>query len=212
MTRAGKDARDTRRAVANILAIYLDAPALTQEAGRQWYAEARAQCVDFARRHRLKADAVAGAAAAISPGLRWESTFAHLAALRRDERAPVPTYCREFVLRALRCFAGEDPRAVLAGPKVTAFYELLAGRNMAAVVIDGHAWNIARGECVTFRDSEDYRAPAAAKLTARRHRVATAAYREAAEVLGEAPHAVQACTWIHWKNIHSQRGREPGED
>lgn len=41
---------------------------------------------------------------------------------------------------------------------------------------------------------------------------AAAAYREAAEVLGETPHGVQATTWIHWENIHSQRGREPGED
>ena len=28
----------------------------------------------------------------------------------------------------------------------------------------------------------------------------------------EPAHSVQACTWIHWKDVHSQRGREPGED
>lgn len=211
MKLAERDARDTRRATANILAVYLDAPEATQEAGRRWYAEERARCQDFAHRHKLTLDQVAGAAAAISPGLRWDWTFAHLAALLHNPDAPVPCYSRLFVLRALRILGGAVPEDVLGGRKVTAFYNLLAGRDMSRVVIDGHAWNICRGECITFRERPDYKTPAIMEVTARRYRIAVAAYREAAEVLGEAPHSVQACTWVHWKQIH-QRGREPGED
>ena len=212
MTRAQRDTRDIRRATANILAVYLDAPGLTQEAGRQWYAEERARCASFGRRYGLTLAAVAGAAAAISPGMRWELVFSHLAALRIDPAARVPTYSREFVRRAVACLNGADPRAELGGPKVTAFYGLLSGTDLDAVVIDGHAGNIARGASDVFRDRLGYRAPAAVKVTPRRYRVAVAAYREAAEVLGEPAHSVQACAWIHWKQVHSQRGREPGED
>ena len=145
MTRDQKDKRDIRRATGNILAVFLDAPELTQEAGRRWYAEEGARCADFARRHGLTRAAVAGAAAAISPGMNWANVFAHLAALRADPGARVPTYSWEFVRRALACMDGAAPLEVLGGPKVRAFYKLLSRTDMNAVVIDGHAWNIARG-------------------------------------------------------------------
>lgn len=212
MTRDQADARAVRKATGNILAIYLDAPELTQAAGARWYAEEGARCSEFAQRYSLTREAVAGAAAAISPGMNWEYVFSHLAALIADPDARVPTYSREFVWRAVQCLNGVAPLMVLGGPKVRAFYGLLSRTNPDAVVIDGHAWNIARGECMTFRSRPGYRPPEAGRVTARRYRIAAAAYREAAEVLGERPHAVQAAAWIHWKYIHSQRGREPGED
>lgn len=212
MTRDKLDARDIKRATANILAVYLDAPELTRHAGRCWYAEERAKCRDFARRHRLNLAAVAGAAAAISPGMRWDSVLSHLNALLRNPESRVPTYCKEFVRRAVACLRGENPLDVLSGPKVLAFYGLLSGTAVDAVVIDGHAWNIARMASDVFRDRPGYSAPAVAEVTRRRYRIAAAAYREAAEVLGEHPHAVQAATWVHWKNVHLPRGREPGED
>ena len=212
MTRETRDRRAISRATANIIALYLDAPELTQSAGHLWYYEEGKRCADFARRHGLTRDAVAGAAAAISPGMNWDYVFSHLAALRRDPESKVPTYSREFVRRAVACLNGADPLDVLGGPKVRAFYSLLARRDMDAVVIDGHAWNIARGASDDFRNRPGYTPPAAGQVTARRYRIAAAAYREAAEVLGEPAHSVQACTWVHWKSIHSQRGREPGED
>ncbi len=213
MTRDQIDARAVRKATANILALYLDAPELTQHAGRVWYAEEGKRCADFARRHGMTRDAAAGAAAAISPGMRWDYVFAHLAALVADPQARVPTYSREFVRRAVACLNGADPLTVLSGPKVTAFYQLLARRNLGAVVIDGHAWNICRWSADVFRSRPGYVPPEAGRVTTRRYRIAAAAYREAGEVLGEPAHSVQACTWVHWKNIHeTQRGREPGED
>lgn len=82
--------------VANILAIYLDASELTQAAGRVWYAEERARCQAFADRHKLTLQQVAGAVAAISPGMRWETVYSYLAAIRKDPTTSCPTYSREF--------------------------------------------------------------------------------------------------------------------
>jgi hypothetical protein len=212
VTRLQRDTRDIRRATANILAVYLDAPELTQYAGRVWYAEERDRCADFARWNALTLAAVAGACAAISPGMRWDWVLASVRSLLSNPEAKVATYCREFVARAVRCLRGEDPDVVLSGPKVRAFYGLLSGTALDGVVIDGHAWNIARGVCATFRDRPGYTAPLAGVVTARRYRIAVAAYQEAAEVLGEVPHAVQATAWVHWKNIYTRAAREPGED
>ena len=212
MTRAQRNARAVKKYALNILAVYLDADGATRAAGAQWYALEGDRCADFGRAHGLTRDAVAGAAAAISPGLRYETTFAYLAALIRDPAAKVPTYSREFCRRAVAILKGAAPLDVLGGPKVRAFYSLLACRDFDAVVIDGHALNIARGQYLVFRAREDYRAPAAARVTARRYANCAAAYRDVAELVGEAPHAVQATTWIHWRNITRPQGRQPGED
>jgi hypothetical protein len=174
---------------------------LVQAAGARWYAEERARCVSFGERYGIAPENVAGAAAAISPGMKWDAVFAHLAALRLNPLHAVPTYNREFVRRAVRCLNGEDPALVLGGPKVIAFYKLLAGRDMAAVVIDGHAWNICRHDPVTFRRRPGYWPPAAARVTAYRYRVASAAYRQVGELLGEPAHSVQAATWLHWREL-----------
>lgn len=202
MNRKQSDARLVRRYVRNILKVYNDAPNLTRRAGAVWYKLESDRCRDYANRHGLTLDAVAGAAAAISPGLRWEHVFSYVHALRRDSRAIVPTYCREFARRAVRCLRGEPPENVLSGDKVTAFYQLLAGKNMDAVVVDGHAFNIARGIYTVFRKTLSYSPPSAARVTPRRYRLAAQAYQQAAESLYLYAHAVQATTWIHWRNIN----------
>lgn len=208
--------RAIKRAAANILAVYLDADEATRDAGRHWYRLERERCHDLAERKNatrvpagkapLSALAVAGAAAAISPGLKWEFTFAHIEALLENPKAKVPTYSRANVAKALHCLRGDNPAKVLGGPKVRAFYGLLSGTDPDAVVIDGHAWNIARGEYAVFRDREGYRAPAAARVTDKRYRIAAQAFREVAETVGETPHSVQAATWIHWRNITQRKG------
>jgi hypothetical protein len=190
-----------RRAVAKaadrIISIYLTAEDWEHEAGARWYGEESARLQGFALRHRVSFDAACGAASAISPGMRWEFVPAHLAALVKNPKHTVPTYSREFVRRALAILRGADPLDTLGGPKTRAFYSLLAGRDMDAVVVDGHAWNIARGVPSPIRDN----VPSAGRVTPKRYRIAAAAYRQAAEVLGCAPHAVQATTWIYWRRM-----------
>lgn len=205
--RAQKQRRQIVAYAHNILAIYLDCDDLTRAAGSEWYALERQRCADFGRRVGVPADRVAGAAAAISPGLRYETTFAYLSALLRDPKAAVPTYNRANVNKALAILSGESPLAVLGGDKVRAFYGLLSGTDLGAVVIDGHAINIARLKISGIRSL-----PAAARVTPTRYRLAAAAYREVADLVGVPAHAVQAATWIHWRNLITQFERQPGED
>jgi hypothetical protein len=205
--RAALDARDVKTYAANILALYLDADEATRAAGAVWYALERERCADYGKRYGLSLDAVAGAASAISPGLRWEHALSYVNALQHNPRASVPTYSKLFRRRAVAIIKGASPLDVLGGRKVRAFYGLLSGHDLDAVVIDGHAWNIARGELAVFRDRPGYSAPATAQVTARRYRLAVQAYREIAELVGEPAHSVQAATWIHWRNLTTRKAR-----
>jgi len=203
-----KNRRTIRTMAANILAVYLQAEDIDRAAGAFWYAEESARLADFAVRHGITLDAAAGAAAAISPGMRWDLVPSHLAALMKNPEHKVPTYSREFVRRAVRCLQGESPDAVLGGPKVRAFYALLAsGGASDDVVIDGHAINIAMLSVHNIRDL-----PAAARVNDCRYRLAAAAYREVAEIVGAAPHAVQAVTWIYWRRALDAARKWKGEE
>jgi hypothetical protein len=139
--------------------------------------------------------------------MRWEHVLSYVDALRRDPESKVPTYSRLFVSRAVRILAGENPLAVLSGDKTVAFYKLLSGVDADAVVIDGHAFNIARGEWEVFRQREGYTPSSAGRINASRYRLTAQAYREVAELVGEPAHAVQATTWIHWRNITARNYR-----
>jgi len=205
--RDARDARDVKRYAANILAMYLDADDATRAAGAVWYALERERCSDHGKRYGLTLDAVAGAASAISPGLRWEHALSYVNALQFNPRAAVPTYNKLFVRRAVAILKGARPEDVLGGLKVRAFYGLLSGHDLDAVVIDGHAWNIARGEFEVFRKRPDYKPSAGMEVTKKRYRLATLAYREIADLMGEPAHSVQAATWIHWRNITTRKAR-----
>jgi len=205
--RAALDARNVKAYAANILALYLDADELTRAAGARWYALERERCADFGKRYGLTLDAVAGAASAISPGLRWEHALSYVNALQHNPRATVPTYSKLFVRRAVAILKGALPLEVLGGLKVRAFYGLLSGRDLDAVVIDGHAWNIARGQWAVFRNTPGTERIPAARVTAKRYALAAQAYREVAELVGEPAHSVQAATWVHWRNITTRKAR-----
>lgn len=207
MTRADQDARDARRYARNIIAFYLDAPEDTQRAGAVWYQLEHERVRDLSARWGLPVPNLACAAAAISPGMRWEWVPAYLEALRQNPEAKVPTYSKEFARRAVRCMRPDaDPWPIISGPKVTAFARLLAEPSGDAVVVDGHAWNICRQERHALRGGN---VPAAARVTARRYRVAAAE-------LDLYPHQVQATTWIHWRDAWgvapADGERIPGED
>lgn len=186
--------------VRNILRVYRGASAAAHRIGAAWYANESDTLAMLAHDLELPLAAVCGAAAAISPGMRWEYVpgYVHALATAADpETIPVPTYGREFVRRAVRCLRGENPDAVLGGPKVRAFYALLLTRGQGSdVVVDGHAFNIARA----------YRAPirgaAQSGVSPSRFAKVAAAYRRAAELLGVPPHVVQAVTWVEWRERH----------
>lgn len=183
----------------NIARVYAAAPEATRRHARAWYARESDALACLAFELGLPLRSVCGAAAAISPGMRWEmvADCVRALALASDPSAVrVPTYSTEFVRRAVACLAGADPDAELGGPKVRAFYALLVSRGQSDdVVIDGHAFNIARGTRAPIRGD----VPKAARVNLARYRLAALAYRKAAALLGILPHELQAITWTHWR-------------
>jgi len=192
----------TARYTRNILRTYRAASRKLKSEGAQWYAREHDKLASLAAEIGQSVEAVSGAAAAISPGMRWDKVEYYVRELAgpNADQVVVPTYSHANTVKALQCLNGHAPADVLGGPKVRAFYALLATRGASDdVVIDGHAFNIARAERTALRGAV---IPAAARVTAARYRWAADAYRRAAELLGIAPHAVQAVTWLHWRVLH----------
>ena len=187
--------------VRNILRVYRRASADAIAQGRTWYEDESDALARLAFDLSLSLRAVCGAAAAISPGMRWELVpgYVHaLATARNPESLTVPTYSQEFVRRAVRCLRGENPDTVLGGPKVRAFYALLLTRGQTAdVVVDGHAFNIARAVRSNIRGgSEDV-----PRVNPSRFALVADAYRRAAEIVGQPAHVVQAVAWCEWRTV-----------
>ncbi|MFZ2738252.1 MAG: hypothetical protein WAY02_08475 [Burkholderiaceae bacterium] len=185
----------------NILAIYDSSDAETRRAGAEWYAVAHDDCAALARDLGLPAISVIGAAAAISPGMRWSLTIAHVGmlhkAMRNRQRHVVPTYRALFTARARAILRGELPEDVLRGPKVIAFYRSIRARgDCSDVVVDGHAWNIALGTIGPIRNNVT-----APRLTDRRYRTCAELYRQAGAARGVTAGAMQATTWIQHRAL-----------
>jgi hypothetical protein len=182
---------------ANIEAAYRRVDHVLRNAARGWYAGARADCAMLAAKHGLDIDRVIGAAAAISPGMKWDLVLIYVEHLIRRRKVNVPTYSKLFVQRARQCLAGKrHPLEILGGPKVTAFYALISDpTNNHDVCVDGHAYNIALGQRVNLRGEDSVR------VTARGYRLVADAYRQAARKLGLLPHEVQAVTWVAHRRI-----------
>ena len=184
----------------NVLHLYGRCTKSVRREGATWYAAEHDKLAALAAELGADVRAVCGAAAAISPGMRWDMVGDYVRALHAAPDTVVPTYSQEFTRRAVRCLRGEYPEDVLGGLKVRAFFALLSARGQSdAVVIDGHAFNIARARRAPLRGAK---VPNAARVTAARYRWAAEAYRRAAEILGVAPHVVQAATWLQWRELH----------
>ena len=178
---------------ARLVRLYRATNESLRVAGAEWYASARDIMVDAAHANGIRLDAACGVLAAISPGLRWSvnvrcalDIIAHA-----PHHGPVPTYSYRNVVKALNILNGETPESILGGPKVTAFYRLvLSGGNATDVCVDGHAANIARGLFTAIRGEN------ATRNTPKQLRTIAQAYRNAARILGVAPHVLQATLWI----------------
>jgi hypothetical protein len=177
--------------------------------GAHWYPDARAACQQIATRQGISNFnyIVAGVAAAISPGMRWERNlyWAELLIAAKEEAGKIPTYSYDNVRKALAIIDGERPDQVLRGEKVTAFYRLLRdGGNDSDVCIDGHAYSIAVGWRGPIRNTGAGQKTAVAVSKPELRRVAEA-YRRLAHKLGVQPHVLQATTWLTKKRWSQPR-------
>ncbi len=187
--------RRTPRA-ARIVSTYREANDATVRAGLGWYADAHGAAASL---DPANVERAAGVIAALSPRIQWARNL-ELAARAYADGAATGTLgasCRA----ANKILAGESPLAVLRGPKVRAFYSLIADpTDDDTVCVDRHAIDIAVGVRMTTAEREAYvldRGGLYEKFAR--------AYRGAAEVLGVTPAQTQAVTWLHWRALFVPR-------
>jgi hypothetical protein len=187
------EAMRLRHAVARVDGWLDAATAEDLAAGLAWYDRAHAAAESMAAESGLTVRQCAGVIAALSPRCQWAS---NVTAARRmvlaaaaDESQPVANGTLANRAKAWRIACGEDPRAVLGGPKVRAFFANIMG-DVEAVTIDVWAARAAEG-----RRNEN--AP-----VRRRYQLLAHAYRRAGERRGMHPRDVQAAVWTAYRRRH----------
>jgi hypothetical protein len=189
------EAAKLRHAVARVDG-WLDAATAEDLAdGLAWYDRARGEAESMAAESGLTVRQCAGVIAALSPRCQWASNVAAarrmvLAAAEGDSQ-PVTNGTLANRAKAWRIACGEDPRAVLGGPKVRAFFANIMG-DVEAVTIDAWCMRAAEG-----RDNKH--AP-----KKRRYDLLSAAYRHAARRHGMSPRDAQAAVWTAYRRTHAR--------
>lgn len=173
--------------------------------GHNWYTEARALAAELDPTNPTRAAAVI---AVLSCNTGWQRNVqlarqAYVLAAPHGFDADVDYISDRLgtlsgpARKAALILTGQDPSQVVAGPKVTAFWQAITSPDTDAVVVDRHAYHIAVGR----RLDED-------KLGVDMYRRVAECYRRAAKILtrqtGWPTTAidVQAVTWVTWRRIH----------
>jgi hypothetical protein len=181
----------------NVRAVYDNASEAQRRAGAVWYREAHALALELGQRLdapvEKRATTGAGIIAALSPQTSWDRNVDDARALARGERPRFATDA--MVTRAERCARGEDWRDVFGpGPKTRAFAALIEDpADPFAVCVDRHAFDIAAG----IAAGDGPRALVMARAGV--YDAVAAVYRDVASVLRILPSAVQATTWVAWR-------------
>ncbi len=175
--------------------------------GIRWYANAKAECQSIATGQRLPLHIVVGVVAALSPNNRWERNLRDAeqmiakwsVGLAVDD-VKVCTYraMRQKAWNILNAWGSsqidvDDVLVILNGQKIVAFAECILGRDTCC--IDGHAFNIARGERVALTSDKT-------NVGKRLFRDLQQAYRNAAKKRGFTAYEMQAITWTVWRRQH----------
>lgn len=161
-------------------------------AGLSWYSAAHDVAAELDPGNVRRA---AGVLAALSPRVSWKRNqmLARLAYETGSASGTLGRSCQA----ADAILAGEDPLQVLNGPKVRAFFTLIADPDDAdAVCVDRHAVDVAVGLRLDEVDRSAWYQLARGGLYER----FAGCYRRAAERLGVLPGQVQAVTWVTWRD------------
>lgn len=194
--------------MANIKATYYQAIQYSaiEDMGLTWYANANLEAVKLAKRYNVSLDSTCGIIAALSPNNRWERNLidAESLLLAVTRQRPIHSFkCCTYnqnKLKAWQIANGEDPRFVLSGNKVTAFYQcILNPSDYSTVCIDSHAANIALGRFATVA--------ATPALSDRDYANFARAYRRVTRWINidgdrqVLPMQVQATTWVYYRAV-----------
>lgn len=177
------------RYVQNILTVWKAATEEQRAAGRTWYPTAH-QVADMMTDGDVRTGA--GLLAALSPQTTWWLNV-ELATDAYETGNP-SRHIGDALSKAAKILAGIDPEDVLPMDRKTGnFYRcILDPADPESVCVDRHAHDVAVGEPYGAQDRG---------LSAKgRYALIAHCYREAAQRLGELPMAVQAVTWIVWRD------------
>jgi hypothetical protein len=178
----------------NIIDTYLRATEDEIAEGISWYDDTRALAIEWANGDVWKG---AGVIAAYSPNTDWDRNLelakdSLLTGVARTDALGMN------VRKAQAILDGNEPLAVLNGPKTTAFASAIANPNSPLVTVDSHAYSIAIGK---------WTPTSKAKFGIRVYRSISEAYVECAELTGYSVSQFQAITWVSWRNRHPRKGR-----
>ena len=194
----------------NIMAVYDGTSDLERLRGLQWYERAWDFSRALAETHwhhgtQRRTIQAAGIVAALAQNTGWDrnvelalATFKAKGELNGGTFQTVRDKCG-------RIFKGEDPYAVLSGPKITAFFACIAAQgNCDDVCVDRHATHIAYGRILENRERNQ-----ALRQTQSRngYEAVASAYRIACQHINRRDHAkltparLQAITWVAWRNV-----------
>lgn len=174
--------------VLNVLATYEAANSQRTREGRTWYNRANRFAGTIANGDTRQG---AGVIAALSPQKQWVDN--QWLAVRAFQTGVATGQVFRANGVAQRILDGEDPDVVLSGPKVRAFFSLIADPHMSlAVCVDRHAHDIAVGRITDEKTR---------KILERKggYDYVASVYTTAADVIGVLPSSVQAVTWCHWR-------------
>lgn len=160
-----------------------------------WYAEGRAWIADLSATHHVPTERIAAIVAVLSPQQGWDEQLAWtgrvLSALANGKPIPGPGLPANKA-KARRIWEGEGIDSVLGGDKVRSFYANLTGDEYE-VTVDRHALAIA------------YDGDPPEWITPKRYAAVRDAYRIVAITLGYTPAAIQALTWVYWREVKAGR-------
>ena len=104
-----------------------------REAGFSWYGYARGFARALAKEAGVPLSVAAGVTAVLSPRVRWAQNKGAARTMLLDGQRPKGPIGTS-IAKAERIIAGERPRDVVSGPKVSAFYRQIMGDNNATVI------------------------------------------------------------------------------
>lgn len=181
---------------SNIETAYLLASVDATRSGIDWYSAGHTFAIGMAARYELTVRQACGVIAALSPSTDWDKNLVLADVMARTGDCKHPY--GDAIRKARRILNGEDPSEALGGNKVRSFFDnLLTPATSVEVTIDRHAHDIAAG-----RVTDD----AERKVLERKggyERIASC-YRRAAARLGMAPCALQAITWVTWRELKAE--------
>ena len=176
--------------VENILLEYLRATDVEVSEGMEWYADAHSLALELSPDDIWRG---AGVIAAFSPQRAWSHNV--ITARNAFDTGIASGHTKVMCAQAQAILDGAPALDILKGPKVRAFAAGIATKGDTDIVtIDRHAHDIAMGRRFTDK---------ARNINKSTFNKLSAAYVEAAEIIGVSAATLQAITWVSWRNRFS---------